>query len=382
MPRFSRFTKILTPAAALALGATLVALAGPLDPPAGPVAPTFKTLSEVEPRTAINLANTPGDADSLFRITQPGSYYLTGDVTGVTAKHGIQIAASNVTIDLMGFHLNGVAGSLSGIHADAGAGSNLTVCNGTVRAWGANGLSLFVAAGSNNLQIRQVHALNNAAGGIVTGSGSPVTTIADCVASSNAFVGISTGESAVVTNSIANLNGQSGILVQFGSVVSHCIAADNGDDGIGSGGGVVSECSAHSNQQDGIRMVNSGTISNCSALNNFGDGIEVTGNCLVLENTCRLNGSAGNTAAGIHATGNNSRIEGNNCIANDVGIDVDGTANLIVRNSTNGNATAFAIVAGNTIGGIIAATTNAAAISGSSASGTIGTTDPWSNIAY
>ncbi|HRJ49802.1 MAG TPA: hypothetical protein PKU91_04680, partial [Phycisphaerales bacterium] len=93
-----------------ALGTVIGAMAvsaGPLDPPAGPVAGTYKTLTEVEPRIAINAVNTPGGANSLFRITQPGSYYLTGNITGVIGKHGIEIAASGVTIDLMGFDLQG-----------------------------------------------------------------------------------------------------------------------------------------------------------------------------------------------------------------------------------------------------------------------------------
>src|SRR2546423_12808745 len=50
--------------------------AGPLDPPAGPVTSSNKTLGEVEPRTPVNATNTPGDGISLFKITQPGSYYL------------------------------------------------------------------------------------------------------------------------------------------------------------------------------------------------------------------------------------------------------------------------------------------------------------------
>ncbi|HZJ13677.1 MAG TPA: hypothetical protein VFD27_01440, partial [Chthoniobacteraceae bacterium] len=72
---------------------------GPLTPPGAP-APTMKTLDQIEPRTAINSTNTPGDDDSLFKITQPGSYYLPGNITGVATKHGIEITASDVTLDL------------------------------------------------------------------------------------------------------------------------------------------------------------------------------------------------------------------------------------------------------------------------------------------
>ena len=47
---------------------------GPLTPPGAP-APTMKSLDQVEPRIAVNSTNTPGGADSLYKITQPGSYY-------------------------------------------------------------------------------------------------------------------------------------------------------------------------------------------------------------------------------------------------------------------------------------------------------------------
>src|SRR5262245_16199985 len=76
---------------------------GDLAPPAGPVAPTMKPLSHVEPRTPITTATTPGDSDALFVISTPGSYYLTGNVAGALGKHGIEVTAPNVTIDLSGF---------------------------------------------------------------------------------------------------------------------------------------------------------------------------------------------------------------------------------------------------------------------------------------
>src|SRR3990172_7801801 len=78
--------------------------AGDLNPPPGPITPTQ--------RTPIGASTTPGDADSLFKITSPGSYYLTGNITGVGAPsmNGIEIAASGVKLDLMGFDLVGVPG--------------------------------------------------------------------------------------------------------------------------------------------------------------------------------------------------------------------------------------------------------------------------------
>ena len=68
--------------------------------------------------TPVDAAHTPGDVDSLFVISQSGSYYLTGSITGVAAKHGIKITAPYVTLDLGGFTLTGIAGSLSGTQWD------------------------------------------------------------------------------------------------------------------------------------------------------------------------------------------------------------------------------------------------------------------------
>src|SRR5438105_3055049 len=116
LSRNRNFSGVTLPVcAAILVGGAWWVSAGDLNPPAGPVAPTHKTLTEVEPRIAINATNTPGDANSLFKITQPGSYYLTGNITGVAAKNGIAIAASGVTLDLNGFDLLGVASSLDGV---------------------------------------------------------------------------------------------------------------------------------------------------------------------------------------------------------------------------------------------------------------------------
>lgn len=117
-----------------------VVTAGPLTPPAGPIAGTMKTISEVEPRTAINAVNTPGDANSLYKITQPGSYYLTGNITGVAGKHGVEIAASGVTLDLNGFRLSGNSSTLDGIAITQSQGRGIIIRNGTVELWGDCGI--------------------------------------------------------------------------------------------------------------------------------------------------------------------------------------------------------------------------------------------------
>ncbi len=72
---------------------------GNLTPPGAP-APTMKTLDQIdaklEKRTPIS--SLP------FTISQSGSYYLTGNLSGTS---GINVNVGNVVIDLNGFDLRG-----------------------------------------------------------------------------------------------------------------------------------------------------------------------------------------------------------------------------------------------------------------------------------
>src|SRR4051794_19502095 len=66
---------------------------GPLTPPGAPT-PTMKSLDQVRSTgIAINATNTPPDASNLFVIANPGSYYLTGNLTGAATKSGISVNA-------------------------------------------------------------------------------------------------------------------------------------------------------------------------------------------------------------------------------------------------------------------------------------------------
>jgi hypothetical protein len=81
---------------------------GSLTPPAGPPAASMKTLDQVEARTPLvaGAAGVTVSAAGTITISQPGSYYLTKNVTITTAgAHGISVSSDNVTLDLGGFSL-------------------------------------------------------------------------------------------------------------------------------------------------------------------------------------------------------------------------------------------------------------------------------------
>lgn len=400
----SQFAKpsrgVLALACGLFLLTTALLYAGPLNPPPGPVASTYKTLTEVEPRIAINAANTPGDADSLFKITQPGSYYLTGNITGVAGKHGIEIVASGVTLDLNGFSIEGVSGSLDGIRTN-NTQFEVTIRNGNVRNF-QDGVDFAESGSGGHFRIERVNASANAAIGIRTGA---TSSLRDCTASGNFLGGFVVGEASVVDSCTARINTQGpGFQTESGCVLSNCVSTRNGSHGfVVLGGSSLRECIAYVNSGDGITATVSGTMNDCASRNNLGngivaagwrvercaasgntlDGIRITGSGSVLGCLSEGNAPGADIGAGIRITGTDVRIEGNTCHTNDRGVQVDGAGNLIIRNSCSGNTTDWVIAANNVFGPIIdRRATGSTAINGFSAPGTLGTTDPNANFSY
>jgi len=360
---------------AATLATILWVSAGSLTPPAGPIASTMKDLATVEPRIPISATTTPGDATTLFRITQPGSYYLTGNITGVSGKSGIEIAASGVTLDLMGFDLLGVAGSLDGIRVTV-AVTDIAVVDGSVRNWSADGVDL---SGANNSRLGDLRVSANAGDGINAGTNGVVT---KCAAYSNGGSGIRNLFGSITDCSARNNSGP-GIYSADSCTITNCSATSNTFAGIAAAGGsTITNCKAKSNGGNGIQGGFSSTIINCVTEQNENNGIFAISDCTIRGNTCysnRLSAGGGN-GAGIHATGLANRIEGNNCTNNARGIALDATGNFITRNTCRGNTTNWDIAAGNVC--LVVSATAGAAILGNSGGVAPGSTDPNANFTY
>ena len=364
---------------------------GPLTPPPGAPAPTMKTLDQVEARTIINSANTPGDASSSFIISAPGSYYLTGNITGVAGKHGITIAASEVTFNLNGFAVTGVPGSsLNGINV-SGVRANISVLNGSVSNWGGDGVS---AASARNSQYRDLRLAGNTLTGLNAGVGSSVL---NCTARINASSGISVGLGSTVTGCTAQENFQHGFSTDSGVTVTGCSAYLNQGRGINVGDScTVTDCTVRSNTTDGIVTGNDCNINHCTIRRNDGkgifastgnvvnectvsfngsDGIIVESDCLITKNNCRQNGRLG-SGIGIHVVtgGSANRIEENNCTNNNnAGFFLESGGNILIRNTARGNGgglSNYITASGNTIGPVL------------SASDPITSNNPWANFSY
>ena len=298
----------------ISLAMPMVAFSQGALAPSGPPGPTFKTLSQVEPR--IPISSLPYD------ISAPGSYYVTSNLTGVSSAYGIRINSSDVTLDLSGFTLTGVPGAFYGIATPSGL-TNIVIRNGTVRGWGFVGVD---TTANYNAVVENVVSTHNA-GGFTLGADS---SIRNCKAMYNVNVGISVDDRGSVKDCVSERNGLTGIRAGMFSSATGCLVVSN------SSGGII--------------VLDSSSVTDCEVYATSGsDAIQISYQCRAERNHC-----ARNTGAGIHATLTYNRIDSNHLIGNNRGIKVDFCNNVIVRNSAGANTVDYDLTVGcNTFGPIV-----------------------------
>jgi len=252
--------------------------------PSGAPAPTMKTLDQIEPRIPIN--SLP------YFITNSGSYYLAASLT-VGDDHGVVIQADNVTLDLMGFTLQGGTGY--GIYAP-NAQRNAIIRNGIVSGWGGSGVDLA-----------------NASGCLVEG----ITSV------SNNNMGISIGPESRARNCAADLNSSGITAAGPHSTVRDCFARRNMYNGIDAGTFVA--------------------VEDCEATSNALHGITCSYDCQVRRNRCVGNGHTGGNGAGIQTAGARNRIENNEAIGNYRGLDIYESPHWILDNVVEKNVDNYSI---------------------------------------
>ncbi len=307
---------------------------GPLAPTAGP-GPTFKTLTQIEPR--IPISSVP------VTLSVRGSYYLTTNLFGVAFSNGITLATDDITIDLNGFSLVGVPTSLDGISTVV-TPENVTIKNGVVRGWGDRGVDLSNAEGALLVDVKVVE---NGDDGALLGNSCHIV---GCHSRGNGDNGFNLGNAVVAENCVAIDNSGDGFVLGAEPVVHDCLATRNLGFGFSSAiGGKFSQCVANDNIY-GFWLFSENVLQGCVASYNTNVGMSVGSQSVIEHCTANSNGRGAVTnGAGFELNGENCRLTDNTSVGNDVGIRVTSVFgnNDIAGNVVMGNAESYVLTSSN-----------------------------------
>ncbi|MFC3194221.1 beta strand repeat-containing protein [Marinicella sediminis] len=302
-----------------------------------------------------------------FTITEPGSYYLTGNLSNTTLNSdGIIIDTDNVTLDLGGFTISGYdtndppnqTGD-DGIYI-LGSQNNIHIFNGHVEGWAGDGIN---ALNADHSIFERLTVSYNGGDGLVADFSAVISHV---TAGFNGLDGIEGDDGTVIVFSTAMGNGDNGIQTSEGSHVAHSTGFDNESDGIDVGAGsTVTNSVASDNLIFGIDLALGGTVQMSTAYDNERTGIDVASASIVRNNVVALNGGSSdpnlepynisgirtfanswiinnkaheNDGAGIWISSTDTLVEGNSITDNDNGgLVVTTSGSLILNNKAAGN---------------------------------------------
>lgn len=271
---FPRWALVLIYAASVLIGHG--ALAGDLAPAGGAPAPSMKTLDEVEPRIPLTQETAPGDAQNVFRITEPGSYYLTENLVPGFGQNGIAVAASQVSIDGNGFAMATDTNAGSAVKIE-GPFVGVSFRNANLRGW--LGFAIDLNQGGDHL-VADVSILDVASDAIRIAAGSVITNV---TMSEVGRDGIIAGSSCIISDCILDTLGRDGMVIGSGSVIRSCLVTNANWRGIVAlRGSSVSLCQIDlGGTFGGIVTQPDCLIQHCQVTSTIGDGVVLGANTTI-----------------------------------------------------------------------------------------------------
>jgi hypothetical protein len=277
--------------------------------PLGAPAPTMKSLDQIEARTAIT--NTA----SLVTISQPGSYYLTQNLT-VSAGDAIDIAANDVTLDLNGFTISSTAASAAGCginFVSFKGNSDITISNGHIKGGVTNNAGVYSGPGFAfgiyksfsypvNVRVTGVSVSGCLNYGILLGTGNS-SVVESCTVQTIGNTGI---DASAVSHSTAN---QCGSYAIYADIATDCYGYATGS-GIGLTASTANNCYGYSNGfGDGL---DASTANNCYGYSANRTGLSATtaNNCYGYSaNDTGLSATTANSCYGYAAAGSGDGLD-------------------------------------------------------------------------
>jgi hypothetical protein len=249
---------MLKTAAAILIGAALMF-----------AAPAFA----VDGVVLINQATVMAAGGFPYKITQPGSYKLSGNLVVPDNASGIEIDAAAVVLDLNGFAVLGPikcngrfptpATSCTGTGFTSGISNGDTNGNVTVKNGSVVGFEVGIFGGGGIL-LEEIHATDNSVAGIQVDR----AIVRRCIADNNG-TGFQLNGNVVAVDNEASINASNGLVSRDGGTVIGNVLNFNGFDGLAVEKSVYGSNSIQHNSVEDIFFINVGTKPSVSQNNNI-----------------------------------------------------------------------------------------------------------------